>query len=254
MEYYKPVEIARELHISTSAMRHYEAWGIVPPPERGANGYRLYTRTHRAYFRCLRAMFAGFGTAVTSEALRYIQAGDMDAAFWLVNREQAALYQEKEAADKTLSLLQSPDPPIPPGRKPKSRMTIGEAAELAGVRASAIRHWEKEGLIIPERDPDNGYRLYTPTHLRQILLIRTLRGTVYFLEHMKELVQAVEHQSFEKAKRVAVKALRRIHERGQRQFYAVHQLVELCKEVGLMPAEGLGNPYTAQDLQMDTEG
>lgn len=251
MQYYKPIDIARELHISTSAMRHYEAWGIVPAPERGANGYRLYTRTHLAYFRCLRAMFAGFGVAVTSETLRSIQAGNMDAAFQLVNKEQAALHQEKNIADQTLAFLQTPELPISAGRKPKPRMTIGEAAEFAGVRASAIRHWEKEGLLLPDRDPENGYRLYTPTHIRQILLIRTLRGSVYYLDHIKELVQAVEHQSFEKAKRVAVDALQRIHERGRRQFYGVYQLVELCIEVGLMPAEGLGSPYVMPEIQTE---
>ncbi|GAE05615.1 transcriptional regulator, MerR family [Paenibacillus sp. JCM 10914] len=44
MQYYKPIEIAKELHISTSALRHYESWGVVPAPERDKNGYRLYTR------------------------------------------------------------------------------------------------------------------------------------------------------------------------------------------------------------------
>ena len=253
MLYYKPIEIARELHISTSALRHYESWGIVPPPERSSKGYRLYTEKHRAYFRCLRAMFAGFGAAVTSEVLMKIQAGDMDAAFWLVNKEQAALFEEKNAADRTLDFLQSPELPVNTGRRAKTRMTIGEAADRTGVRASAIRHWEKEGLLVPERDPESGYRLYTQTHIRQILLIRTLKSTVYYLEHIKELVQAVEHQSFEKAKRVAENALQRIHERGRRQFYGVHQLVELCIEVGLMPAEGLGDPYAPPELQLEEE-
>lgn len=60
MHYLKPKDIAKELQISTSALRHYESWGVVPSPERSENGYRLYTQTHLAYFRCLRAMF-GFG-------------------------------------------------------------------------------------------------------------------------------------------------------------------------------------------------
>ncbi|MBW7460074.1 MerR family DNA-binding transcriptional regulator, partial [Paenibacillus sepulcri] len=79
MRYYKPHEIARELHISTSALRHYESWGVVPIPERAANGYRLYTVVHLAYFRCLRTMFAGFGVAVTCDVLRHIQKSDMDS-------------------------------------------------------------------------------------------------------------------------------------------------------------------------------
>lgn len=234
MRYYKPIEIARSLHISTSALRHYESWGVVPAPERAKNGYRLYTRTHVAYFRCLRAMFPGFGAAFTCDVLRRIQAGDMDTAFWLVNKQQAELHHEKTVADQTLALLQNPELPLATGKKLKQRMTIGEVAALADVQGSAIRHWEKEGLLTPERDPENGYRIFTPVHVRQILLIRTLRKTVYFLENMKEIVRAVEQHSIEKAKKVTEQALESIHQRNRLQYYGAHQLVELCKEVGLM--------------------
>lgn len=234
MRYYKPIEIARELRISTSALRHYESWGVIPRPERAANGYRLYTHVHLAYFRCLRAMFSGFGYAVACKVLLHIQDADMDAAFWLVNHEQTSLNQEKVVADQTLTLLQNPDLPLAPNKKLKNYMTIGEVADLTDVQPSAIRHWEKEGLIQPERNPENGYRMFSPMHVRQILLIRTLRRTVYFLENMKDIVQAVEHQSIEKAKQVTVEALSSIHERNRKQFYGVHQLVELCKVVGLI--------------------
>ncbi|AJS58454.1 MerR family transcriptional regulator [Paenibacillus sp. IHBB 10380] len=233
MDYYKPIEIARELNISTSALRHYESWGVIPTPTRAANGYRLYTKVHLAYFRCLRAMFPGFGVAITCNVLRHIQNGDMDTAFWIVNKEQANLQQDKIVADQTLDLLQDTELPLISSKKMKNDMTIGEVATLTNVQESAIRHWEKEGLLSPERDPDNGYRIFTPIHIRQILLIRTLRRTVYFLENMKEIVRAVEHQSIEQAKKVTENALLNIHQRNRQQFYGVHQLVVLCKEVEL---------------------
>jgi DNA-binding transcriptional MerR regulator len=232
--YYKPIEIARELRISTSALRHYESWGVVPPPARADNGYRLYTKLHLAYFRCLRAMFPGFGIGLTCEVLRHVRNADPDTAFWLVNKEQAALHQEKSVADQTLALLQNPELPILANKKLPSRMTIGEAAELTDVQTSAIRHWEKEELLSPERDPDNGYRIYTPVHVRQILLIRTLRRTVYFLDKMKDIVRAVEHHNVENATKVTEHALLSIHKRNREQFIGVHQLVELCKEADLI--------------------
>ncbi|MBB6735641.1 TioE family transcriptional regulator [Cohnella zeiphila] len=227
MRYYKPIEIARELGVSTSALRHYEAWGVVPAPERSASGYRQYTHVHFAYFRCLRSLFAGFGVSVACQALRHMSGGDPDAAFWLIGREQAQLQQERAAADQTVALLSDPQLPLAPSRKLKARMTIGEAAELTNVRTSAIRHWEREGLLIPERDPENGYRLFTPTHIRQILLIRTLRRTVYFLDHIKDLVRSLEHQNVEQARKVAKDALRRINERNRMQFEGVYELVAL---------------------------
>jgi len=231
---YKPIEIAKELGISTSALRHYESWGVVPAPARAANGYRIYTDVHLAYFRCLRTMFPGFGVAVACEALRCIQRADIDAAFWLVNKEQAKLQQEKAAADQTLELLQNLELSPISKKKPKNSMTIGEAAAFAGVTTSAIRHWEKEGLLEPARDPDNGYRLFAPAHIRKILLIRTLRNTVYFLQHMKEIVQAVDRQGIEQAKKLTGDAIRSIHDRNRLQFDGVRRLVELCKLLELM--------------------
>ncbi len=234
MRYYKPVEIAKQLQISTSALRHYESWGVVPAPERAPNGYRLYTDAHLAYFRCLRAMFPGFGVKATCDVLRMIQDGRTDEAFWKVNQEQALLQQEKQAADQTLELLHPLEsaPAIHP--KTKKSMTIGEVARLAGVAASAIRHWEKEGLLAPDRDPENGYRVFTPQHLRKILLIRTLRSTIYFLKSMKDIVRALDHQSLEHAKKVTEEAIRSIDERNRNQLRGIHRLIELCGTLKLL--------------------
>ncbi|MCQ6562078.1 TioE family transcriptional regulator [Paenibacillus mendelii] len=237
MLYYKPIEIARELHISTSALRHYESWGVIPAPARAENGYRLYTKVHLAYFRCLRAMFEGFGVGITCEVLRHIQSANVDTAFWLVSKEQSLLQHEKTVADQTLALLQDPELVLHVNKKLKNHMTIGEIAAYTDVQPSAIRHWEKEGLLTPERDPENGYRVFTPIHIRQILLIRTLRRTVYFLENMKEIVRAVEYHTIEKAKEVTENALLSIHKRNRQQFNGIHQLIELCKVLDLM-AEG----------------
>lgn len=234
MEYYKPIDIARELQISTSALRHYESWGVVPAPERAANGYRLYTKIHLAYFRCLRSLFAGFGVTIACQVLKHVQNHQFDKALWMVNKEQALLHQEKGMTDQTLALLQDSVLPLHPHKKHKSHITIGEAAALTNVQASAIRHWEKEGLITPERDEHNGYRLFTPTHIRQIMLIRSLRKTVYVLEQMKEIVNAVESNSIERAKQVTEDALLTIHERNRKQYIGILHLLELGKQLELI--------------------
>lgn len=234
MVIYKPAEIAKSLGISTSALRHYEAWGVVPPPERAPNGYRLYTGLHMAYFRCLRSMLPGFGYPLTYEVLRHIQNGELDTALWLVSAEQARLQEEKVIAGRTLALLQDPGLHPVMGKGMKHKMSIGEVAAITNVQTSAIRHWEKEGLLSPERNPENGYRLYTPVHARQIMLIRTLRTTVYYLDKMKELVQALEQNSVEKLKEVTEEAMVKIDRRNRQQFNGVHKLVELCIEAGFM--------------------
>lgn len=66
------------------------------------------------------------------------------------------------------------------------------------------------------------------------MLIRTLRTTVYYLDKMKELVQALEQNSVEKLKEVTVEAMVKIDRRNRQQFNGVHKLVELCVEAGFM--------------------
>ncbi|WP_062048882.1 MerR family transcriptional regulator [Bacillus sp. JCM 19034] len=101
----KPIEIARRLNISTSALRHYESWGIVPKAERGTNGYREYTDEHVAYFECIRAMNTGFGMNVIRKVLPLIQQGDITSALWIVNEVQVEIYQHKKKAEQALSIL-----------------------------------------------------------------------------------------------------------------------------------------------------
>ncbi|HDQ16593.1 MAG TPA: MerR family DNA-binding transcriptional regulator [Candidatus Vogelbacteria bacterium] len=42
----------------------------------------------------------------------------------------------------------------------KEMVTIKSAAEILGISTSALRDWDKKGLLKAERNPQNGYRLY----------------------------------------------------------------------------------------------
>ncbi|QQK80799.1 MerR family transcriptional regulator [Salicibibacter cibi] len=232
--YYKPKEIAKHLNVSTSALRHYESWGIVPAPERTKNGYRLYTEVHFAYFRCIRAMFPAVNMRAVSKILLYIQQKDVDAAFWVVNEEQARLHQEKVAAEHTLKMLHHPNLENIDNMKVKDEMRIGEVAHLTGVTTSAIRHWEKENLITPYRHSENGYRIYTRRHLRQIFLIRAVRNTVYSLDSIKEMIKSLEHRPVQQATRVTQEALESINHRNRSQLHGMHELYGLCEMTGLL--------------------
>ena len=41
--------------------------------------------------------------------------------------------------------------------------TIHEVAALLNISTDAIRLYEKEGLVTPTRNPENGYRSITPS-------------------------------------------------------------------------------------------
>ena len=53
---------------------------------------------------------------------------------------------------------------------------IGEVAELSGVSAKTLRHYEKVGLLRPAAvDARTGYRRYGATQLRDLASILALR-------------------------------------------------------------------------------
>ena len=112
-------------------------------------------------------------------------------------------------------------------------MTIGKAAELAGVNSSAIRHWEKEGLIHSERDQENGYRMFTVSELRKILVISSLRKTIYYIENMKDLLNDLDRQNYSKIDRSYQLALQNLNHQLTRKYEGIAELmkyIELLKK------------------------
>lgn len=53
--------------------------------------------------------------------------------------------------------------------------TIQDFSERCGISVHRLRHYEKLGLILPERDPQNHYRFYTDRHLLDVQRIGTLQ-------------------------------------------------------------------------------
>lgn len=80
-------------------------------------------------------------------------------------------------------------------------MNIKQAEELSGVSRQNIRFYEREGLLSPDRNPDNDYREYTDEHIRILKQIRILRMLDMSLEKIRlilngelTLSQAVQEQ------------------------------------------------------------
>lgn len=48
---------------------------------------------------------------------------------------------------------------------------IGEAARRLGVAVHVLRHWDAEGVVVPDRTPA-GHREYTEEHLQRLRVLR----------------------------------------------------------------------------------
>jgi DNA-binding transcriptional MerR regulator len=230
----KPIEIAKKLNISTSALRHYESWGIIPPVERALNGYRIYTEEHLAYFECIRAMAPGFGFKLTSNVLKKILVKEIDEALWIINEAQSSLHHDKKTAEKTIKVLETEELEEVASERKGKWMTIGEVSVEMDIPSSAIRHWELTGLISPDRDQDNGYRKFNQFHVRKLLMIRTLRSADFSLDIIKEVLTELDHHNVKNARKVAKDSLEYLNHINRNQIRGVHYLYNVCRISGLL--------------------
>ena len=68
------------------------------------------------------------------------------------------------------------------------RMTIGRLAEITGVPASAIRFWERHGLL-PAPERQGGQRRYPPEAAERIVLLRKCQQAGLTLAEIGEFQQ-----------------------------------------------------------------
>ena len=55
--------------------------------------------------------------------------------------------------------------------------SIGEAAQKAGISASTLRYYEKEGLLPSIKRDKNGIRSFTDEDLQSLRIIECLKAT-----------------------------------------------------------------------------
>jgi MerR family redox-sensitive transcriptional activator SoxR len=67
------------------------------------------------------------------------------------------------------------------------KMTIGQVAALAGVRASAIRYYEAVG-VLPAPERTGGQRRYGADVLRRLAIIDVTQRAGFTLEEIRELL------------------------------------------------------------------
>lgn len=70
------------------------------------------------------------------------------------------------------------------------KYTIREVADLIGLSTDAIRLYEKEGLVSPLRDPNNGYRYYGPNEIQRIMGIHLYRELDASIAEIRNLYTA----------------------------------------------------------------
>lgn len=72
-------------------------------------------------------------------------------------------------------------------------MKVSELARAAGVTAETVRHYVREGLLAPERHPDNGYQLFEPGDLERLRFIQRARTLGFSVAEIRDILAHADH-------------------------------------------------------------
>ena len=76
----------------------------------------------------------------------------------------------------------------------KKGYTIQEAARISGVTVRTLHHYDHIGLLHPQVDPGNGYRIYTEAELEKLQQILFFRELDFPLREIRDIL---DHPGFD---------------------------------------------------------
>lgn len=72
-------------------------------------------------------------------------------------------------------------------------MKVSELAHEAGVTAETVRHYTREALLKPTRNPANGYQIYTRRDLERLRFIQRARTLGFSVVEIREILEQADH-------------------------------------------------------------
>jgi DNA-binding transcriptional MerR regulator len=235
----RPIDLARTVGISPSLVRTYEQVGFLPAADRSPAGYRRYTEGHVEALRVARCLITGYGWQRALQVMRAVHTGDRSTALALVDSCHAELHRQRAQIDDTLRTLerlsrtQHRVPRITAGRF----VRIGAAAELAGVRPSALRFWEEQGLLRPLRDSTTGSRHYDQEQVQRVQIVALLRGAGYRFPAIRSVLDDLATSRPAQALAALEQRRRSVHRASEQMMRATSTLHLYLQSVHGGPAE-----------------
>ena len=75
--------------------------------------------------------------------------------------------------------------------------TIGQLAQLAGISTKTLRVYERKGLLMPERNVENDYRIYGEEAVKTLEKIQLMKYLDFSLNQIADFLQLYENTSRE---------------------------------------------------------
>ncbi|MGM0823740.1 MAG: MerR family transcriptional regulator [Pseudomonadota bacterium] len=72
-------------------------------------------------------------------------------------------------------------------------MKVSELAKRGGVTPETVRHYTREQLLAPTRQPENGYQLFSATDLERLHFIQRARKLGFSVAEIRDILAHADH-------------------------------------------------------------
>lgn len=107
--------------------------------------------------------------------------------------------------------------------------TIGQLAKLAGVSTKTLRVYERKGLLLPERNVENDYRIYGEDSVKSLEKIQLMKYLDFSLDQIAGFLQLYENVSRENMLLEQRRLLEKKREQLNTVIAHVDRAVQECK-------------------------
>ena len=111
----------------------------------------------------------------------------------------------------------------------KQYYTIGQLAKLAGISTKTLRVYERKGLLMPQRNEDNDYRLYGEEAVKTLEKIQLMKYLDFSLDQIADFLQLYENVSRENMLIQQKRLLEKKREQLNRVIAHVDRAVKECR-------------------------
>ena len=108
--------------------------------------------------------------------------------------------------------------------------SIGEVSKICKLSKKALRHYDKIGIIKPDRTCGNNYRYYSQQTMLAVPVIKYYKQMGFTLSEMREVIESGDYRILKESFLSKLEELRQIEEKISRNYTSVRDWYELVVE------------------------
>ncbi|MEX1077886.1 MAG: MerR family transcriptional regulator [Homoserinimonas sp.] len=213
---YTTSRLAAATGYSVQQVRDLERLGVIPPATRQPNGYRRFGPAHLTALHAYRQLAVAVdpvNARMTMREARQLPYDDAIARVVALHVDLARVREQTIAALRALETIVEEDGSAA-SPSAADAMSITELSAALGVRSSALRFWEQQGLVTPKRTSRLGARTYPVAAIRDARIVAALRAGGYRIPAVQAVIESVHALNPEDARHALQERLRTIATRS----------------------------------------